>query len=227
MALEEFLRSTIALIAAIAALVGAVATLIKVIVELIRLKQERRERLLKEKGPIPPTSSPVLRRFLIATLVLAILGGGIFWARATLPPPPPPPPLPPSVTITAPIDREAVEVRLASTGSGAFTVSGTSSGVFSDPELRLFVLVHPSKPYAPGWWIQQEAIVDPTGSWTAECWIGSPQFPPGMGNEVDIIAIAALPDPLGRTQIPNPKVIKPAAQSNRVHFSIGSLKPAS
>ena len=131
----------------------------------------------------------------------------------------------PSVAITSPVTGQQVEVRLLTeTGSGAFMVSGTSSEVFADPDLQVYVLVHPSDPFAGGWWIQQSATVDRNGQWTTQAWIGSKDFPPQIGHQVDILAVVADPRRIAdRVWIANPKNIRPVAQSDIVRISLGSI----
>jgi hypothetical protein len=131
----------------------------------------------------------------------------------------------PSVAITSPTASQPIEVRLANTGSGSFTVSGTSSEVFSAPDLRVYVLVHPADPPAAGWWIQQPATVEQNGQWSALAWIGSKDFPPHVGDKIDILVVATRPEQVtGLEKVSDPKDIKPVAQSAIVKIGIGVTK---
>jgi len=131
----------------------------------------------------------------------------------------------PNIAITNPATGQQIEVRLAETGSGSFTVSGTSSGVFSDPNLRAYVLVHPVDPPAAGWWIQQPATVEPNGQWSTLVWIGNKDFSPHVSDKIDILIVATKPEQVtGLEKVSDPKDIKPIAQSNIVKVSVGATK---
>jgi len=131
----------------------------------------------------------------------------------------------PSVSITSPATGQQIEVRLAETGSGSFTVSGNSSVVFSDPNLRVYVLVHPADPPAAGWWIQQPATVELNGQWSTLSWIGNKDFPPHVGDKIDILVVATMPKQvIGLEKVSDPKDIKPVAQTDIVRISIGVTK---
>lgn len=131
----------------------------------------------------------------------------------------------PSVAITNPAARQQIEIRLADTGSGSFTVSGISSEAFSDPNLRVYVLVHPADPPGAGWWIQQPAIVERNGQWSTLAWIGNKDFPPHVGDKIDILVVATKPEQvIGFEKVSDPKDIKPVAQSDIIKVSIGVTK---
>ena len=131
----------------------------------------------------------------------------------------------PSVTITSPSTSQQIEVRLADTGSGSFTVSGISSEVFSAPNIRVYVLVHPADPPAAGWWIQQPATVEKNGQWSTLAWIGDRNSPPHAGDKIDILVIATKPEHVaGFDKISDPKDVKPVAQSDIIRVSIGITK---
>jgi hypothetical protein len=131
----------------------------------------------------------------------------------------------PSVAITNPAAGQQIEVRLAETGSGSFTVSGTSSAVFSDSNLRVYVLVHPADPPAAGWWIQQPATVERNGQWSTLSWIGNKDFPPHVGDKIDILVVVTKPEQVtGLEKVSDPKDIKPVAQSDIVKISIGATE---
>jgi len=155
----------------------------------------------------------------LAGVIAAITFFGLWLAYGALAPRP-------TVAITSPAAGQQIEVTiLPATGAGSFTVAGTSTEVFADPDLRVYVLVHPADPYASGWWIQQPATVDRNGGWSTQAWIGSTDFPPHQGDRIDLLVIAAAPDAVaGRTQVSDPKDLSPAAQSDIVQVSIGTLQ---
>lgn len=217
MNIENFLRDPVSLIAALGTLVAAIASLMKAIGD-----------LRSQTPPPPPEQKPSISSALVILLkmpvfivgiLLALISITIFTARGLLPPPP-------QIAITSPMAGQQIEVRILSeTGSGSFVVSGTSSGVFTNPNLRLYVLVHPADPFATGWWIQQPATVDRNGQWTTVAWYGAKEFPPKTGNKIDILAVAADPSRVGnRLQTGDPKDINPVAQSDIVRVSIGTIK---
>lgn len=131
----------------------------------------------------------------------------------------------PGITISSPPTGQQIEVRLIDTGSGSFTVGGVSSRVFSDPDLRVYVLVHPADPPAAGWWIQQPATVEQSGQWSALAWIGSKDFPPHVGDKIEIVVVVTTPGQVaGFEKVSDPKDLEPAAQSDIVRISIGVIK---
>lgn len=217
MSVENFLRDPVSLIAALGTLVAAIASLIKAISKL-------REQTLPSSPEQKPSRSSALAILLKMTVfvvgvLLALISVGIFTARGLLPPPP-------RVAITSPASGQQIEIRIfAETGSGSFTVSGTSSEAFTNPDLRLYVLIHPADPFATGWWIQQPATVDRNGQWTTVAWYGAKEFPPQAGNQIDILAVVADPAQVGsRVQTGDPKDIHPVAQSDIVRVRIGAIK---
>lgn len=217
MSVESFLRSTASLVAALGTLVAAAASLAAALKGFwaTRPLEPRAEKSTQPSALISLLKMPAFD----LGILLILLSVGIFVARQLVPPPT-------EVAITTPGEGQAIEVRLLpETGSGSFTVSGTSDEVFDDDSLRLYVLVHPADPFAAGWWIQQPVAVDRSGRWTTQAWIGNADFPPHVGDKVDIVAIAADPAEIGgRTQLSDPKDARPAAQSDIVSVSIGTIE---
>ena len=73
----------------------------------------------------------------------------------------------PGVKITEPADGKMVAVILhADTGSSEFRVRGTASHIKSNSSRRIYLLVHPDDPPAPGWWIQPAVSLDSDGNWS-------------------------------------------------------------
>ena len=131
----------------------------------------------------------------------------------------------PKITIAIPATGQQIEIRLSETGSGSFTVSGTSSKVYSDPNIRIYVLIHPNDPPAAGWWIQQPAIVERNGQWQALIWTGSKDFPPHIGDKFEVVAVLAKPEQVASVEkVIDPKDIRPVAQSDIVEISIGATR---
>jgi hypothetical protein len=132
-------------------------------------------------------------------------------------------PAPPTVEITQPTTGQVIRYDTpASTGAGMFTVSGISTNIASRSDLRVFVLVHPVKPFAEGWWIQKNATTDSNGQWRSEAWAGSTEYPPHEGDSFDLIAVVARPEDANKhPHVDDPLDINPQAKSNRVSFFLG------
>lgn len=226
MNLEDFLRSTTSLIAAIGALIAALASLAAT----LRSRKVNRPTATtssKQPGLSQPKRRAHARRSInnlqILTFVLGIslltLSIGVFIARSFVPPLP-------LVTITNPATETQVEMNLQSDiGSGFFSVTGTSSEVLKVPNRRIFVLLHPDDPFASGWWIQQLPTVDEKGLWSTQAWYGGQGTPPKIGNRILVMAVVADPQTVGtQTHINDPKDIEPKSQSNIIKITIGSVK---
>jgi len=131
----------------------------------------------------------------------------------------------PSVAITSPVEGQEVEITRVDTGSAYFEVIGTSKHVAGNPELRIYVLVHPARPFASGWWVQSSSATAPDGRWEGVAWIGSPEFQAQTGDAVQIVAVAApLEDVQGVQHVDDPKDLRPRAMSPFVEFTIGKVK---
>jgi len=131
----------------------------------------------------------------------------------------------PSVAITSPVRGQDVEVTRIETGSAYFEVAGTSERVAGDPELRIYVLVHPAKPFASGWWVQSPSATAPDGQWKGVAWIGNPEFPTQPGHVVQIVAVAARVEDVQSVQhVDDPKDLRPRTMSPFVEFTIGKVK---
>jgi uncharacterized membrane protein YuzA (DUF378 family) len=133
----------------------------------------------------------------------------------------------PTVTITAPVAGEDVEVQLLPKGGGAFAVRGTSEGIAQDADLRVFVLVHPENPFAAGWWIQSPPVMESNGDWSGQAMIGNPQALPKVGDTLNIVAVAAARDVPRQSKADDPKDLKPVAQSKTVRLRIDPIKKTS
>ncbi len=129
------------------------------------------------------------------------------------------------IQFAEPQDGQSVQVELLeSTGAGMFITSGNSTNAANREDLRIYVLVHPSQPYAGGWWIQKSAACENDGHWRSEVWTGSKEFPPHPGDSFDLIAVIARPkDVAGKLRIDDPLDIRPLAKSSRASIKIGKL----
>lgn len=131
----------------------------------------------------------------------------------------------PTVEIASPENGEGIEVRIAETGSGSFSVNGSSTRVADKTDLRVYVLVHPSDPFAEGWWIQAAVVMNSDGNWSGQAWIGDPASPPHAGDIVDVITVVAAANQTHGSKVSDPKDLNPAAQSSVVRFNIKSTGP--
>jgi hypothetical protein len=131
----------------------------------------------------------------------------------------------PTVGIISPRDGESIEVQIAETGSGSFFVSGNSERVAANPDLRVYVLVHPVDPYGAGWWIQEPVVMDRSGSWSGLAWIGDTDSPPHAGDKLDVVAIVSSPERIqNRPRVDDSQDFRPRAQSHIVSISIKATR---
>lgn len=110
-------------------------------------------------------------------------------------------------------------------GSAHLRVQGTSRHIFEDESLYIYILVHPVKPFAEGWWIAapvRPAAAD--GWWKADVWVGSQQSPVQVGNSFELVAVVAPPGRHNLHQpVPDPGALEPLARSRSVELSIASV----
>ena len=135
----------------------------------------------------------------------------------------------PRVAITEPADGGTVDVILHDdTGSAEFRVSGTATRLTSNSKRRIYLLVHPDEPPAPGWWIQPAVSLDSTG-WTGVAWIGTRGWEARTGQRLWLQAVVAArrdPLPTGNDGVPwvgDPQELQPATTSKVVHATIRSV----
>lgn len=127
----------------------------------------------------------------------------------------------------------AVNVHLdATSGSSRFDVAGVSSGVYGKSRRRIFVLVHPEQPPAPGWWIQPDVAVEPSGRWSGVAWIGNKTSQAQPGDRFLVTSVVAPdhgPLPLDAQGVPwvrDPAVLEPEVSSNVVRATVGNVRSA-
>ena len=214
--MEELLASDVLgqIIQAVVAIIVAVITYIvgPIVVSWLKRRSSR--------GKSRPSTQPPNRLMyaLASGVMAAITFVGIGLVYPALVPGP-------TVEIISPKYGESIEVEIADTGSGSFFVSGNSERVATNPDLRVYVLVHPADPYAPGWWIQPSVAMDLSGSWSGQAWIGDPDFPPHAGDKLDVLAIVASPERVqNRLKVDDPQDLKPRARSHIVSVSIKATK---
>lgn len=134
----------------------------------------------------------------------------------------------PSVTITAPPNGDAIEVWVSPSEQGlvGFEVLGTSTGVFKNNDLRVYMLIQHTRPYGARWWIQSPATVNADGTWKATVWVGNQMAPVEVGHEIDLRAVVAMPERVtNQTDFTDSKDLDPKAQSDTVSISIGTIGP--
>jgi len=136
----------------------------------------------------------------------------------------------PRVAIGEADDGHPVDVILHDdTGSSEFRVRGTTSHLKSNSGRRIYLLVHPDDPPAPGWWIQPAVSVDSDGNWNGVAWIGTRGWKAKPGDRLWIQAVVAerrVSLPLGKDGVPwvdDPEDLQPATTSKVVHATVGRV----
>ena len=108
-------------------------------------------------------------------------------------PEPTPTPTNTSTTVSVTIEHPTSgELKCPGNAKCLFEVKGSSSGVLSNPDLRIYVFVDPSGPQG---WIKQDppaAMID--GTWNVIAEVGSDVFPAGTGDVTIVIAVVAHRD---------------------------------
>jgi len=139
----------------------------------------------------------------------------------------------PRVAIVEPGDGQIVDVILhGDTGSSEFRVRGTVSHLKSSSGRRIYLLVHPDDPPAPGWWIQPAVSLDSEGNWNGVAWFGTHGWEAKPGQRFWIQAVVAerlVSLPLGKDGVPwvdDPEDLEPATTSKVVHATVGRVTVA-
>jgi hypothetical protein len=135
----------------------------------------------------------------------------------------------PLVDIEEPSDRSGVAAITEPNGSSHFDVRGKSRAVVNKSSKRVYLLVHPAQPVAPGWWIQPEVAMDSEGKWSGVAWVGAKDFETTAGSEVWIMAIVGRREPLpkgadGQPWIESPEILDPISSSRVKRVQIASVK---
>jgi hypothetical protein len=138
------------------------------------------------------------------------------------------PAIKPAIALTEPVDRSTVAVTIDPNGSGRFIVRGTSTGLASDPLLRVYVLVHPENPFGEGFWIQREPATSQNGTWSGLGWIGTRGFEAKPGDTFWVTAIVARRQdeprgPDGQAWVGNPSQLSPLATAT-AHATVAQTR---
>lgn len=164
----------------------------------------------------PPRRGPWLIIFVI--LLLIFLTIFVIWISS------------PRVAITKPADGQTVDVILhRDTGSSEFRVRGTASHLKSNSGRRIYLLVHPDDPPAPGWWIQPAVSLDSEGNWNGVAWFGTHGWEAKPGQRLWLQAVVAqrrIPLPVGKNGVPwvdDPADLEPATTSKVMHATVGGV----
>jgi len=125
----------------------------------------------------PPTATPVVTPSATATATRVPTATSVPTATA----------VPIAVSITAPIG----DVNCLGAAACQFTVEGVSSGVGTNPDLRIYVFVFPFVPPGSGWYPQiSPATVSLDGTWVqTPAYIGNIQAPARPGDTLRIVAV--------------------------------------
>jgi len=210
MSLDTFVHWTQSVLGILAQLV----TLIGSILALLRL-------LKIERHPPPPDANHQRRGLWILIFVilfLIFLTIFVIWISS------------PRVAITKPVDGQTVDVILHDdTGSSEFRVRGTASHLKSNSKRRIYLLVHPHDPPAPGWWIQSAVSLDSEGNWNGVAWFGTHGWEAKPGQSIWLQAVVAerrTSLPVGKDGVPwveDPEELGPATTSKVVHATVSAV----
>lgn len=124
----------------------------------------------------------------------------------------------PRVAITSPSDSLEVTVEGESVW---FPVSGTSTRVFSDNSLRVYVVVHSGTE----WHIQRPASVEPNGNWALDrAWIGDSTLPVRVGSALRITAVVSRQNRPQNEKVQETRQLEPEAQSSTVIATVRKVR---
>ncbi len=136
----------------------------------------------------------------------------------------------PSIAISFPRNNDSIELHAVdeTMTSGTYIVKGSSRNVVSREDLRISILIHAVNPIGTGWWMWPLPTVNDDGQWEAQAGAGGKGSPVEIGQEYDIVAVAASRETIYGVDhsiaVPDIKDLKPEAVSRRVHVRIGSIK---
>jgi hypothetical protein len=170
---------------------------------------------LKPRGiRIPPILAWTLAFLLMICvyLVLNHLGGFTFKDK-------------PTVSISTPVNGDKITVKVTNTGSGMIVVSGQSTDLEDGWQIYLAIRHVES----PGYYLQlccPEAVTS-DGSWQATGWYGGKRFPPKVGDNIEIVAIARevvlAKEHLEPWMEKNLDKFNPKARSSPVRITVGAV----
>jgi len=155
-----------------------------------------------------PTTAPVRPPDTLTPTTTPTVTGAVVRPTDT---PTPSPTKPPSLSVA--ITNPTKVIDCPNIPACNFTVEGTSSGVTTNPDLRIFILVFPLNPPGAGWYPQAyPATVEADGTWLqTPSWIGNVSAPVKTGHTLQVVAIIAHKDAAGKgiklTQWPGDQTI--------------------
>jgi hypothetical protein len=222
--MAEFLRSTTSIIVEITGLIAAISGLIGVIINIAIVikgrdrKDDKIDEIEPPEIPNPPIKITAMSVYIFFLITGILAFGSIRVGKAFIPPPP--------LVEIDPIPNNQVDLSLYKpTGAGSFIITGGSSGVYSNQNLRIYVLVHPTEPSAPGWYVQRPVTPGKDGAWQLEVWHGGGTLQPQSGHKLQIVAaVAPALEIEGYKRVNDIVDIAPVAQSRARTISIASLK---
>jgi hypothetical protein len=173
------------------------------------------ERYLKPRG-VPPRLVWALAFVLMICVYLGLDHLGVFTLTK------------PTVSIAMPVNGDKdVTVKVAKTGSGRIVASGQST----DLDRGWVIYLAIKHVTSPGYYLQLccPEAVDPAGAWQATGWYGGKEYPPKVGDEIQIVAIArkvVLPrEHQERWMELTPEGFNPKAMSSTVRITVGATTP--
>jgi hypothetical protein len=135
----------------------------------------------------------------------------------------------PFIEITSPKNNDSIKIAAVDSNmiSGTYVVEGSSKNIVAREDLRICTLIHSANPIGTGWWMWPLPTVYDDGTWQGQAGAGGKDFPVAIGQEYDIVAVAASKEKIyainhGVATL-DIKDLDPKAISNRVHVSIGSI----
>jgi len=219
-----------------AAIAGAIVTTLAAISAFFKAHKEytayraRLERQKRKSEAIPTTPAPESRGSLYVALAFIAIGVVLLVGSTTLSVIGFSSSKSLSVSISEPGDHKGIAVVTDPNGSSHFVVRGTFSRVAGDSTRRIYLLVHPERPVAPGWWIQPDVALDSEGNWSGIAWFGTKGFEASQGDELWIVAVVGkrrtpLPGGAdGHAWVEDPSALQPDAQSKVVHLTVESAR---
>lgn len=193
----QFINSLLGLITAIILLVTAIIGLIN---KLYHLYYKIPRRVKSKLGA---------KIYSLAVPIFFIVGLGMLLIRLTY--------KPSTVSILSP----SVSIEATAKGDSVwFPVSGTSSGVFSDKMLMIYVLVYSD----PEWHVQRPAMVEQDGRWTlTQAWIGDASAPINIGDQIKLIAVVSRGKYRQDDKFPDYRQLNPVAESAIVTAKVAAI----
>jgi len=130
----------------------------------------------------------------------------------------------PTISIESSVDGERLAATIGPDG-GYFMVSGTSSNVIDNGDLRIVLLVHSTDPFTEGLWAQAAPVTgEKTGRRTSIAWIGRKEYPPVEGQKYEMTALVIRDRSVRAEDIfRDPHELPYEARSRNVSFQVIEL----